>query len=223
LNADSQPQKLLRRGRPRGRPRGQPGPLASPNVRQDILKTAERLFAMQGFSATAIREIAADVGVNPAMVHYYFGSKKELLMAVMEAVLEPLAGSVEALRQRDQINISDFTALLFAVMTEHPFLPQLIAREIFLPGGKFQSQFLEMFAPRLGGRLPGILSAEQKKGRLSPALDPDVTALMILSMCFFPFIARPAAEQALHIDYTRAGMKIISQHIVAILEGGIRV
>jgi hypothetical protein len=133
-----------------------------------------------------------------------------------------LAGSVEALRERDHFEVSEFTALLFAVMSEHPFLPQLIAREIFLPGGKFQQQFLEAFAPRLGGRLPGILGNEQRKGRLSPELDPGVTTLLILSMCFFPFIARPAAEKALQIDYTRAGLKKISQHVTTILERGLK-
>ena len=59
----------------KNRLRGRPGPSPDQDYRAQILNTAERLFATQGFAATAIRQIAEDVQVNPAMVHYYFGSK----------------------------------------------------------------------------------------------------------------------------------------------------
>src|SRR3990172_2258019 len=127
----------------RQRPRGRPGPSPSDDFREQILNTAERLFATQGFAATSIREIAADVGVNAAMVHYYFGAKMQLLQAVMDRVLEPLSGSVSALQQGGQVDLQDIVSLLFSMAGEHPFLPQLIAREVFLPGGKMQQQVLQ--------------------------------------------------------------------------------
>ena len=48
-------------------------------MREHILDAAEELFAQQGFAATPVREIAEKVNVNPAMIHYYFGSKRALL------------------------------------------------------------------------------------------------------------------------------------------------
>ena len=206
-------------GKPRHR--GRPGPSPNEDFREQILNTAERLFATQGFAATSIREIAEDVGVNPAMVHYYFGSKMQLLRAVMDHALEPLAGSVSALQQGGQVDLQDIISLLFSMAADHPFLPQLITREVFLPGGKMQQQFLEDFAPRLGGRLPAILLQQQRAGRLAAGFDAGVTALMILSLCMFPFVARPAAEQALNIAYDDAGLQQISQHISRLLERGI--
>ena len=203
------------------RPRGRPGAGETADVRSDILNTAEELFATQGFAPTSVREIARQVGVNPAMVHYYFGSKKKLLRAVMERVLEPLAASVQTLSQRDSFDVAAYIAPLFEVMSEHPFLPQLIAREVFLSGGEMHQQFVENFAPRLGGRLPGILEHEQLKGRMSVQLRPNVTAMLILSMCFFPFIARPVTEKTLKISYDRDGLASISKHIHQILKQGI--
>jgi len=205
----------------RPRLRGRPGPDSNEDFRERILNTAERLFATQGFAATAIREIAGDVGVNPAMVHYYFGSKMQLLRAVMDHVLEPLAGSVEAMQRDGQVTLQDIIHLLLSMAARHPFLPQLITREVFLPGGKMQQQFLRDFAPRLGGRLPGILRQQQRAGRLAAALDTNITALMILSLCMFPFVARPAAEQALNIAYDDDGLNRISHHISRLLEQGI--
>jgi len=202
--------------------RGRPGPELSEDFRERILNTAERLFATKGYAATAIREIAEDVGVTPAMVHYYFGTKMQLLRAVIEHAVEPLAGSVSKLSSGGQVNLEDVVGLLFSTAAEHPFLPQLITREVFLPGGQMQQQFLEDFAPRLGGRLPGILLTEQQAGRVAPGLEVNITALMILSLCFFPFVARPAAEQVLNIAYDDSGLRKISQHISRLLERGIK-
>jgi AcrR family transcriptional regulator len=49
------------------------------DTKQKILNAAERLFAEQGYSATSLRQIIAEAGVNLASVHYHFGSKEELL------------------------------------------------------------------------------------------------------------------------------------------------
>ena len=205
----------------RRRTRGRPGPSSGEDFREQILNTAERLFAMQGFSATAIREIAGAVGVNAAMVHYYFGSKMQLLQAVMDRVLEPMATSVSKLEQSGSVDLPDLVNLMFAMAADHPFLPQLIAREVLLPGGKMQQQFLEHFAPRLGGRLPGILRAQQQAGRLAADFEPKILALLMLSLCFFPFIARPAVEKTLGVTFDETGLSDMSRHVSSLLERGL--
>jgi AcrR family transcriptional regulator len=205
---------------PRGRKR--PGPSGSPDIREGILDVAELLFATRGFAATSMREIAERVDVTPAMIHYYFGSKGRLLQAVMERALEPMAGAVAEIEQRGEAPLRDLTQRLFALAAEHPYLPQLITREVFLPGGQLQEDFLQHFAPRLGGRLPGILRREQREGRVDAGLNPEIAALLMLSLCFFPFVARPAAEAVLGIQYDEAGLRSLSRHVTSFLERGLR-
>lgn len=54
------------------------------NETQDkILDTAERLIGEQGYAATSLRQIINEAGVNLAAVHYHFGSKEDLLDAVV--------------------------------------------------------------------------------------------------------------------------------------------
>lgn len=199
-----------------------PGPSGTANIRKHILDTAEYLFATRGFAATSVREIAEQVDVTPAMVHYYFGSKKRLLQAVMEQVLEPLTDALEDLQGRGQISVAEFTALMFGMAAEHPYLPQLITREVFLPGGQLQQEFLREFAPRLGGRLPDILQREQQQGRVAAELDPKITALLVLSLCFFPFIARPAGEAVLGVHYDADGIRALTGQVAHLLEHGLR-
>ena len=48
-----------------------------------ILRVAETLFAEKGFDGTSIRDIAKEAKINIAMVSYYFGSKEQLLEAII--------------------------------------------------------------------------------------------------------------------------------------------
>jgi AcrR family transcriptional regulator len=53
------------------------------DTKEKILDTAERLIGEQGYAATSLRQIIAEAGVNLAAVHYHFGSKEDLLDAVV--------------------------------------------------------------------------------------------------------------------------------------------
>lgn len=52
--------------------------------KQYILDAAEKLFSKYGFDATSTREIAEKAGANVAMISYYFGSKENLISAIIE-------------------------------------------------------------------------------------------------------------------------------------------
>jgi AcrR family transcriptional regulator len=52
-------------------------------TRRRIADQAARLFGENGFERTSVRQIAAAAGVDPALVLYYFGSKRALLRDVM--------------------------------------------------------------------------------------------------------------------------------------------
>jgi AcrR family transcriptional regulator len=50
-------------------------------TRSTILATARTQFGAHGFERTTIRSVASEVGVDPALVMHYFGSKAELFAA----------------------------------------------------------------------------------------------------------------------------------------------
>src|ERR1039457_6734609 len=60
------------------------------DTKEKILDTAERLIGEQGYAATSLRQVIAEAGVNLAAVHYHFGSKEELLDAVVTRKVTPV-------------------------------------------------------------------------------------------------------------------------------------
>ena len=54
----------------------------APDTRVAILDAAEDLFSKHGFYGVTIREVAREAGVDTALVHYYFGAKRDLFDAV---------------------------------------------------------------------------------------------------------------------------------------------
>lgn len=60
------------------------------DTKERILDAAERLFAWDGYHSTSLRKITKDAEANVAAVNYHFGSKEELIKAVISRRLLPL-------------------------------------------------------------------------------------------------------------------------------------
>ncbi len=58
-------------------------------TREAILAAARRAFGAGGYAGTTIRGVAREAGVDPALVHHYFGTKEGLFAASLELPVEP--------------------------------------------------------------------------------------------------------------------------------------
>jgi AcrR family transcriptional regulator len=54
-----------------------------------ILAAARRQFAEQGYDRTTLRSVAAEAGVDPALVVHFFGSKQRLFLADIDLPIDP--------------------------------------------------------------------------------------------------------------------------------------
>ncbi len=68
-----------------------------------ILETAENLFAIRGFEASTVRDIAEAAGVNLAMISYYFGSKEKLMESLFYERMNDTSLRVEQLMKNESI------------------------------------------------------------------------------------------------------------------------
>src|SRR5271154_2511992 len=63
-------------------------PRDAAQTRADILEAARRRFATEGYERTTLRAIAADVGVDAALVVRYYGGKQDLFATATEFVID---------------------------------------------------------------------------------------------------------------------------------------
>ncbi|AYM42126.1 TetR family transcriptional regulator [Mycobacteroides chelonae] len=68
------------------RPGRRPG---TSSARDDILASARKLFSANGIDKTSMRSIASDAGVDPALIHHYFGTKLDLFREVVQLPVDP--------------------------------------------------------------------------------------------------------------------------------------
>ncbi|WP_406299050.1 TetR/AcrR family transcriptional regulator [Embleya sp. NBC_00888] len=109
--------------------------------RARLLDEAERLFLTQGYDKVSVRAVNAAAGMNPAAVHYHFGSKRDLVVALLQERLGPLwAGPLAEL---DRARAAGWTPTVGEVVTiivepfdrlarepNGPMLLQLLARTV---------------------------------------------------------------------------------------------
>jgi AcrR family transcriptional regulator len=129
----------------------------APDTRAAVLAAARSSFAAQGFRGTTIRAVASSAGVDPALVHHYFGSKDDLFLAAMELPVDPrevvahvIAGPVETVAER-------FLTAFLGVWDDPGLRPALLAvvRRILEPGGErlMSEGFLPVVVQPIGARL----------------------------------------------------------------------
>lgn len=63
--------------------------MSAEQTRNRILQVARSAFARGGFAGTSVRSIAAQAGVDQALVHHYFGTKKQLFEAAINLPFSP--------------------------------------------------------------------------------------------------------------------------------------
>jgi AcrR family transcriptional regulator len=84
-------------------------------TRGAILAAARESFTASGYDRASIRDIARRAGVDPALVHHYFGTKHELFTEAIELPLD-LVAVVETLIQGERERVGErIVALLLSV------------------------------------------------------------------------------------------------------------
>jgi AcrR family transcriptional regulator len=76
------------------------------DTREAILTAAREAFAERGFDGASIRSIAAGAGVDPALVHHYFGNKDQLFLAAIDAPINP-AELLDRVAGGDRADVGD--------------------------------------------------------------------------------------------------------------------
>ena len=190
------------------RPRGREAVMAA------VLDAAMTLFATRGPASVSVRDIAAAAGVNHALIHRHFGSKQEVLRAVLERAVNEMAATIS--------EIADSRTSLerrFKVVAEHEAYWRALARAI-LDGENPRA--LQRDFPNVR-RMIELLQAEQQQPRRQeeqspppPPLDArivvgTVSALILGWLVFEPFLL-------VATDLDQTDKQLVRERVVLMLQ-----
>ena len=89
------------------------------DTRGEITAAAGRLFAERGYDRTSMRAVAAEAGVDPALVSHYFGSKQRLFVSTVQLPVEP-AVVIAQVADGDPARAGERLARTVVTMLESP-------------------------------------------------------------------------------------------------------
>src|SRR5687767_6426960 len=103
------------------------------DTEERILEAARVVFTRRGTAGARMQEIAAEAGVNQALLHYYFRSKERLAEAVFRRVAGRVLPTVLGLFGSDlpiEAKVEQIVAAYIEAFTRSPFLPGYILAEL---------------------------------------------------------------------------------------------
>ena len=187
-------------------------PTAPPSdgeTEQRILDAARTVFLRSGTAGARMQEIALEAGVNQALIHYYFRSKEALSNAVFRqvagrifpALLQTLGGELSLDEKIDKL-----VALYMDGLSRNPFLPGYLLSELHHHPDRAPQLIASMIGAEPGRLMPPIfarlgqqIDARVAAGTMRP-IPPEQFAINLLSLCVFPFAARPMLRVAFGMD-----------------------
>jgi len=110
----------------------------NPNNRDNILDTAARLFAQNGFDATTMSSLAKEASVNKALIYYYFKDKDDILNSLFELLVTRMRryAGTDSIDTRKNISITKKIDSEIDFLQENQNTLSLLLMESLKGGGK---------------------------------------------------------------------------------------
>ena len=174
-----------------------------------ILDAAHAVFVRRGTAGARMQEIAAEAGVNQALLHYYFRSKDRLSQAAFEraasqfmpTVIQVLASDAEL-----EAKVTRIIELELDHLARAPYLPGYIISEVTHHPERARQLIAsvtgrapEDVRPQVVAMLRKQIDARVKSRRMRP-IAPEQFVVNLMALCIFPFAARPMIAAMLGMD-----------------------
>lgn len=185
------------------------------STRDAILAAARAVFGAHGYDGASLRVIAAAAGVDPALIHHYFGSKQQLFVAASHMQFEPadvrsmiFAGDRETTGER----IVRFFLGLWEDPLRRPIMLGMIRSATTDPeaAAMVKSMIIE------GGIMPLVMQAGVTDARLRVTL--VASHLMGLAMVRYILCVEPLASAPVE-TIVAAVAPTIQRYVTGPLEG----
>ncbi len=168
---------------------------------EKILTAAKKVFLAKGMDGARMQDIADEAGINKALLHYYFRSKEKLFETIFLEVANAFVPKVIKLFEEDTTvfeKIEIFCREYINQIMQTPYVPIFILNEI----NKQPEAFLKKILTGRNIPVEKFLAQLQKeiKQKIIKPIEPVQLLLNVLSLCLFPFVARPMIQLITGMD-----------------------
>jgi AcrR family transcriptional regulator len=175
---------------------------------QQIIEAARKIFMHKGLSGARMQDIADEAGINKAMLHYYYRSKDKLFEIVFGEAIEQLLVRVNSVLAEPlpvEEKIARAVDHYISNMSENPYLPLFVLNELQQNPDRIVQRFVH--APLFPNvqLLIREIAAAMEAGTFKK-LNPAQLMISIISMCIFPFAAKPLLQAAFSVNDVQFGM-----------------
>jgi len=149
--------------------------------RQELVLAAYREIAEHGFEGLRTREVAAEVGVNIATLHYYFPTKESLIQAVLDHAMERFRTTL-APHGSPSDQLRNYLRAVRKLLLDEPELGAVMA-ELALRSVRDRStgRIMNAMYDTWHVTVRGLLRRAVKERNLKPELDNDAVAALIVA------------------------------------------
>lgn len=162
------------------------------NTKVSILRAAAKLFALNGFDATSVREIGKNSGVNIAMIYYYFQTKEGLYQEILEdackALSQSLADCIDRKKNPEE-NLYCFIKTYINFLQNHQILHLIFLRET-ISQTKLMKILVKKYGSKIFGLVHGIIEEGVEKGVFREQ-DTTLSTINLFSMIRHYFTDEP--------------------------------
>ena len=175
-------------------------------TRERILDAAHTVFVRKGTAGSRTQEIAAEAGVNKALVHYYFGTKAALADAIFERALGTIMPRIFGILADPDRSIDEKVPAIVKEQIDfhsaRPYLAGYLLSELHAEPDR-----IARLMTRRAGRVPLDVLRKQlreaaRAGRIR-SISPEQFVTNMMGLLIFPFAIRPALRELLSLDDTR--------------------
>jgi len=149
----------------------------------DILHAARTLMMDRGFNGFSFRDIAADVGIKSASIHYHYATKADLAEATARAyrdAFKELTGQIDSGSATDKLRA--YGALFVTTLREQGqvCLGGMLAADVASLPDQVRGEVAMFFAEQ-SDWIASVVHEGQAAGQLRTDLDPAMFAKMFVS------------------------------------------
>jgi AcrR family transcriptional regulator len=158
-------------------------------TKQSIIRAGLKLFKRDGFSATAVKDIADEAGVTKGAFYHHFETKEDLLLLIHDDYLDYQLAAVRAAVARDadpRAQLADVIAcILEALEKYHENVTIFFQERRFLTGPKFEG--VRERRDALEAEFQSLLKRGVANGHFRRDLDLPIMGLGLIGMCAWSY------------------------------------